>query len=131
MSHATHFSSYLKFFMQKKEVDAVFSIAIIIMLFFGLVMISSVSVYSSYIITLKQVLKGVLDEPNNSYFMVRTIMYVVMGVIVMTIFSKIPYDFFEKYAKQFFWGSVIFLMAVFIPGVGAEYHGATGWIDLP
>ena len=117
--------------MQKKEVDGVFSITIIMMLFFGLVMISSVSVYSSYIITLKQVLKGVLDEPNNSYFMVRTIMYVVMGVIVMTIFSKIPYDFFEKYAKQFFWGSVIFLMAVFIPGVGAEYHGATGWIDLP
>lgn len=117
--------------MQKKEVDAVFSIIIIAMLFFGLVMISSVSVYSSYTITLKQVLKGVLDEPNNSYFMVRTIMYVVMGIVVMTIFSKIPYDFFEKYAKQFFWGSVIFLAAVFIPWVGAEYHGATGWIDLP
>lgn len=92
--------------MQRKEVDVYLSLAIITMLFFGLVMVSSVSVYSSYRITSGLVARGLLDEPNNSYFMAKTIMHVVMAIAVITIFSKIPYQLFEKYAKPIFFAAL-------------------------
>lgn len=110
--------------MQKKEVDVYLSLVIIAMLFFGLVMISSVSVYTSYRITSGLVARGLLDEPNNSWFMAKTVFNVIVAIAAMTIFSKIPYDMFEKYAKYIFAASLVGLLLVFVPGLESQQNGA-------
>lgn len=56
-------------------------------------------------------------------------MHVSMGIIMMVICSKIPYHFFEKFARHIFMAGLVFLSMVFI--VGTEYNGAKWWIDIP
>lgn len=94
-------------------------------------MISSVSVYASYRITSWLVARGLLDEPNNSYFMIKTVINVIVAIAAMIIFSKIPYELFEKYAKHIFAASLIGLCLVFVPGLESEQNGAKWWIDIP
>lgn len=115
--------------MQKKDVDITLSLLVIFMLFFGLVMISSVSVYASFDLTNRMVLAGKLAEPSNSYFWTRTASFVMMGLLMLVIFSKIPYYLFEKYSKYIFFGGVAGLILVLV--IGKEINGATGWIDIP
>lgn len=117
--------------MQKKDVDTSLAIIVLILLFFGMVMISSVSVYPSYLRTLDYVQKGILDEPNNSYFVVRSIGFVIIWVIAMSLVSKIPYYLYEKYAFRIFGASFFFLLAVYIPHLWKTYNGARWWIDIP
>ena len=96
---------------------------------FGMVMISSVSVYSSFKVTSKMVAAGTLWETQNYFYLLRNIFNVLMGVSIMVICSKIPYQFFEKFARHIYVACVIFLSLVFV--IGTEYNGAKGWIDLP
>lgn len=117
--------------MQKKDIDSTLSLLVIFMLFFWLVMISSVSVHASYDLTSRMVNMGTLDAATNSYFWVRTAGYVAVGIIMLTIFSKIPYYLFEKYSKHIFVASFILLILVFIPKIGDTRNGATGWINIP
>lgn len=118
--------------MQKKDVDVTLSLAVIVLLFLGLVMIGSVSIYPSYTHTYKyMVLPGYIDEPYTTYFLYKTFQNVLIGIIAMAMVSKIPYHLLEKYVKPIFWGSVVFLCLVFVPGIGDNRNGATGWLDIP
>ena len=96
---------------------------------FGMVMISSVSVYPSYTITSMQVRMGVLHEPHNHFYLVRNIIHVVIGLVACVVFAKIPYQFLEKYAKFFFICTLILLVLVLM--VGETYNGARGWLNIP
>lgn len=110
--------------MQKKDVDITLSLLVIFMLFFGLVMISSVSVYASFDLTNRMVLAGKLAEPSNSYFWTRTASFVVIGLAMLVIFSKIPYYLFEKYSKHVFFAGIFGLLLVFVPGLESQQNGA-------
>jgi cell division protein FtsW len=72
---------------------------------------------------------GILGETQNYFYLLRTIFNVAMGIFIMIVCSKIPYHFFEKYARHIYVTSLIFLLMVFI--IGTEYNGAKWWIDLP
>jgi len=96
---------------------------------FGMVMISSVSVYSSFKVTARMVALGNLNETQNYFYLLRTIFNVAMGILIMIICSKIPYHLFEKYARHIFFIGLIFLFSVFL--FGTEYNGAKWWINLP
>lgn len=85
--------------MERKSVDTPLSLLVIAMLIFGMVMISSVSVFSSHELTTELVAKGKFDKVTNAYFLNQTIKNVFIGIIMLTIFSKIPYRIYEKYAK--------------------------------
>lgn len=56
-------------------------------------------------------------------------LHVSMSICAMIIFSKIPYSFYEKYAKNIF--SVCFFLLFIVLFVWAEYNGARGWLDIP
>jgi cell division protein FtsW (lipid II flippase) len=45
-----------------------------------------------------------------------------MGTAIMVICSKIPFQFFEKFARHIFIASWVFLAMVFV--IGTEYNGA-------
>jgi cell division protein FtsW len=115
--------------MQKKSIDTTLMFLIVALVIFGMVMISSVSVYSSFKVTSRMVATGTLGETQNYFYLLRTMFNVGMGILIMVICSKIPYQFFEKYARHIFIASLVFLSLVFI--IGTEYNGAKGWIDLP
>lgn len=102
---------------------------ILALVVFGMVMISSVSVYSSYKITSRMVASGVMSETTNHFYFFRNVMHVSIGILMMVICSKISYHFFEKFARHIFTAWLIFLSMVFV--IGTEYNGAKGWIDIP
>lgn len=117
--------------MEKKSVDMPLSLLVILALIFGMIMISSVSVYDSYKVTTGLVNKGVLDEVSNSYYLFQTIGNVFVGFIMLAAFSKIPYQLYEKYAHYFYALGIFVLILVFVPKIGNELKGAKGWINIP
>lgn len=99
--------------------DFVLLFTVIILLFIGIIALSSASSYYS------------LKYYNNSvYLLTKQIIFGIFGVILMLIISKINYN---KYLNVGYLGYLIgiFLMlAVFIPGLGKTINGASRWLNL-
>ncbi len=108
--------------MQKKSIDTTLVFLILALVIFGMVMISSVSVYSSFKVTSRMVASGALGETQNYFYLLRTIFNVLMGIFIMVVCSKIPYHFFEKYARHIFVAGLVLLSLVFV--IGTELNGA-------
>ena len=89
---------------------------------FGMIMISSVSVYPSFKVTSLMVASGKLLEPNNHFYLIRNISHVFLGLLTFAFVAKTPYTFFEKYSKHLFLGSLLLLLAVLF--IGVAYNGA-------
>lgn len=65
------------------------------------------------------------------YFFKRQLIFGIFpGMIALYLFQKIDYQFWKKIALPFFFLSVIFLLLVFIPGIGSKVYGASRWISL-
>src|SRR3990167_2159369 len=86
---------------------------------FGLAMIASVSVFESYQISTRLVQQGVLAEPTNAFYLWRNFWHVLGGLALMCVTAAIPYRLWEKLAPPLFIGSLLLLLALFIPGIGA------------
>jgi cell division protein FtsW len=97
---------------------------------FGLAMIASVSVFESYQLSLRLVERGELEEPTNAFYLWRNFWHVLSGLGVLAVFAAVPYRLWEKLALPFFLGSIILLLAVFLPGIGADYGTARSWIAI-
>ena len=115
--------------MQKKSIDATLVFVVIALVIFGMIMISSVSVYPSFKITSRMVAAWLIGESNNYFYLSKNIAHVLIGLFSLMIFSKIPYSVFEKHVKPIFYGSVLWLFLVLF--VGIEYNGARGWLNIP
>ena len=96
---------------------------------FGMVMISSVSVYPSNKITSMMVRLGRLEEPNNYFYLVRNMAHVALGLLTLWTVSRVPYRWFERHAKRLFFLTVGLLLAVLL--FGQTYNGAKGWLNVP
>lgn len=93
------------------------------------VMISSVSVYPSFKITSQYVARGLLDEPNNYFYLSRNFLHLTVGITVLTFFTKFTYTYLEKYHRVALI-LVLSLMSLVLL-VGKELNGAKWWIDIP
>lgn len=113
----------------KRPIDYTLLFIILGLMVFGMIMISSVSVYPSFKVTTELVRKWLLVEANNYFYLVRNITHVAIATFVLVFFIKFPYQSLEKYAYHIFGASVIMLIAVLI--VGRELNGAKWWIDIP
>lgn len=102
----------------------------VVLTFFGLAMISSVSVFESYQITQRLMAQGLRDAPSNSFYLWRSFRHVFMGLGVMGVMALIPYRTWERLAFPLFLSSLLLLFAVFIPGVRAEWGTAHTWLRL-
>ena len=90
------------------------------LLVFGLVMISSAGIAIS---------QQRFGDPY--YFFKHQLFFGVLpGLVLMFIAQRIDYHFWKKFAFPFFVLNLIFLVLVFIPGLGLNFQGASRWIKL-
>lgn len=116
--------------MRKKPFDTQLLIAILILVIFGIIMISSVSVYESYQITNDMVKKGLLDSPTNSFYLIRHIKRAIISIPIFISMIYIPLNFWKKIAPFLFVAAVLLLSSLFLPGVGSNYGTSTSWITV-
>jgi cell division protein FtsW (lipid II flippase) len=90
--------------MQTKTIDYTIFFVVLGLIIFGMIMISSVSVYPSYKVTSLMVSAGKLQDPNNHFYLLRNISHVLIGLVIFAFVAKTPYQIFEKYAKHIFFG---------------------------
>jgi len=106
--------------MPFKNGDKTLFTIVMILLIFGLVMISSAGVIYSE-----------TRFADAYYFFQRQLIYgVVPGLLALFVCSRIDYHFWKKISVIFFFASIIFLVLVFVPGVGTKVYGASRWIFL-
>lgn len=112
-----------------KSVDYKLFFTVLFLIIFWMIMISSVSVYSSFRITNLMAKKWLIQEAYNHFYVIRNISHIIISFITLWILVKVPYRLFEKYSKYFFWTTVILLVVVLI--IWADWNGARWWINLP
>jgi len=106
--------------MQTKLGDKTLLTVVSLLLVFGLIMIASAGVIYSE--------TRFADE---YYFFKHQFFYGVLpGILALYLFSKLDYHFWKKVAVPMFFASVVFLILVFVPGIGSSVYGASRWIQL-
>jgi cell division protein FtsW len=104
---------------QKKSVDKNFFYITVILTVLGLIAVADASA--------PQALNVFNDK---FYFFKQQSVWAVIGFISMLIASQINYKIWEKLATPAFVVSVLFLIAVLLPGVGSKFLGARRWIYI-
>ncbi len=108
--------------INKKDITTPDIILLLVTLF--LVIIGTVMIYSSSsIIALEKFKDG-------QYFLKKHIFFVAMGLILMTIMIKVPYEYLKKIAYPGVIVSVVLLILLFVPHLGVKRGGATRWLNL-
>jgi len=68
---------------------------------------------------------------NQYHFLQRQAVAAVAGLIALGVMSRVRYRFLEKIAIPLLAVSILLLVVVLIPGIGARVGGARRWIPLP
>lgn len=102
------------------KVDKIFLASFVILILFGLLMVTSASVPASqekfgesYHFLKNQLLRGLLP-----------------GLFCLLFCFLIPFSFWRKMALPLFALTILALIAVFIPGLGLGHGGAKRWLDF-
>ncbi|MDP2690831.1 MAG: putative peptidoglycan glycosyltransferase FtsW [bacterium] len=103
----------------KKTIDYVLLALILGLVFFGLSMIASVSVYESY-----------NKFQQNDFYFWRRMGQVAYSLVGFGICLVIPYRFWEKISLPVLIGAVAMLFLVFT-NLGGDYGSANSWLDIP
>lgn len=111
--------------------DKSLAFVIIWIALFWMVMVSSVSVYTSYLLTSSQVARWLSDNISNSFYLIRNVIYFIISLPVFFIASRIPYTFWKKTASWFFLIAIFLLILVFIPWLTNEYWTSQSWLNIP
>ena len=103
----------------KKGFDKPLFVAVILIAIFGLVMIYSASfVWANY----------KFDDPYK--FVKMQGIFLVVGIILMIVLSKIDYHIYYKYANIILLICAILLILVLIPGIGTVRNGSRSWFGI-
>lgn len=105
---------------KNKKVDPIILGVVLILLVFGLVMISSAGIAVSK------------DRFGDEYHLFRRQLFfgVIPGLIALFIVQKIHYSLWRKMAVPVFALAVLLLILIFIPGFGVKLQGASRWLSL-
>lgn len=103
--------------VKKGTPDILIFFATMLLLAVGIVMVFSASYYDT------------LDQ--DPYFYLRKqLLWGLVGVIAMLVMSRIDYFRLKPYINLAFYGTLIMLVLVIIPGVGVEVKGSTRWLNF-
>jgi cell division protein FtsW len=94
-------------------------IAAVLLSLFGILMVYD----SSVVIALR-------DFSDKYYYAREQIKWLIAGLVAMFVFSRIHYRFWYHLAMPLLAGTIVLLLAVFIPGLGVRALGAHRWIHL-
>lgn len=89
------------------------------LLLFGLIMVYDAAVVQAF-----------KDYGDKYYYIKQQLVWMGLGIITLISFSFFNYQFLRKLALPMFAGSLILLLAVFIPGLGFSAGGAHRWLNL-
>jgi cell division protein FtsW len=103
----------------EKRLDIILLLVTLILITIGTVMIYS----SSSIIAMKRFNDG-------QYFLKKQIFFVLLGLGIMVLMTKIPYDQLKKLAYPGILLSIVLLSVLLIPHVGIRAGGATRWLKV-
>jgi cell division protein FtsW len=92
---------------------------VLVLLFVGIVMIYS----SSFTL-------GLADFNNSNYFIYRQILWVAVGLVIMTACMNLDYRMLKPLSPLLMLGAIVSLVLVLIPGIGVTQNGAQRWIQL-
>ena len=67
---------------------------------------------------------------NKYYYLIRQSIFLVLGIIMFIVASKINFLFWKKWANYIFLVCLILLIIVLIPGIGIVRGGARSWIGI-
>ncbi len=67
---------------------------------------------------------------NSFFFIIKHSIYLMMGIVLSIIVSRIKLKFYSDYSKIFLILSLVLSLIIFIPGLGKEVNGAKRWLDL-
>lgn len=98
--------------MKTKAIDYGIFFVVLSLIVFGMVMISSVSVYPSFKVTQLMADAGKIAEPYNYFYLERNVSHVFIGLVMLAIVAKTGYEVFERYAKHIFFAGLFFLVVV-------------------
>ena len=83
----------------------------------GLMLLGTVSIYSATM--------------GNAATTIKQVVWYVVGVGIATLFCLIPYHSLARWALVAYWLTILWLVAVLIPGIGTTHGwGARRWIDF-
>ncbi|KNZ43263.1 putative lipid II flippase FtsW [Acetobacterium bakii] len=105
--------------MKSGKIDRPFLIALMILAGIGVIMVFSASMYSSTI----------SGEKGYALFL-KQLIFVIIGVIVMSIMSRVDYRTYQKYYLIGLGISIFLLIIVLIPGIGLKVNDARRWLDF-
>lgn len=112
--------------------DSVLATAVFGLAAFGLVMISSVSVYDSYQVYSQQGVDcGLVAANCNDFYFWRQARNLAIALPLWLIVSLVPYLFWRKMALTFFLISILLLIALFLPGFSTDYGTSRSWLTIP
>lgn len=112
-----------------QSIDYKLFFAVLVLIIFWMIMISSVSVYSSFRVTELMSKKWLITEPYNYFYVIRNISHVVISLVVMWIVAKTPFRLFKKYSKEIFIWTLFLLVFVLIKWL--TFKWAAWWISIP
>ena len=104
------------------EYDQLLVWVVLILMLLGMVMVYSASI-------------ALPDSPKyaaykNNYFLVRQATFIAISVMVGLMTFRIPVAVWQRSAPYLFIGTLVLLMAVFLPGLGVTVNGGKRWISL-
>jgi len=103
----------------KRNIDYVLLIIVFSLVFFGLAMIASVSVYESY-----------NKFQQNDFYFWRRILQIGMAVAAFIPCLIIPYRFWEKVSILVYAFS-LFLLLLLFTSLGGDFGTSNSWLDIP
>lgn len=64
------------------------------------------------------------------HYLIRQSVYLVLGLVLAWVVTKIPIKFWKKYSGYLLVLSFLLLLAVLVPGIGKIVNGSRRWINL-
>lgn len=106
-----------KFVKQPKSIDRKLLVLTLILTFVGLMAVADASAPIA-----------IREFGNKFYFAKQQFYWTIFGVLILLVFSKIRYSYWEKIAVFIFIAAIVALILVFIPGFGVKLLGAKRWV---
>jgi cell division protein FtsW len=111
---------FFKFFTQgQHRSDRWLLLAVLTLSFFGILMVydSSVAI-------------AIRDFGNQYYYAVEQLKWLVLGIVALSVVSRIPYSLWYPAALPILGIAMVLLLLVFIPGIGIRALGAHRWVNF-
>lgn len=103
----------------RRDFDIILFLLVITVTVTGLTMIFS----ASFVSASKLVGDG-------TYFFKKQLVYFVFSILLMAFLATVDYRTYQKNCPYIYFGALLFLTLVFVPGVGKKINGASRWISL-